>query len=417
MTASRDRRRRTTLLALAFAVVSLAAVAVLGLVGFDTIKNSTAGRQAEVDENLLPTARLPKTATALLGIVDESGRLTSSVVMVLEPDGTGGTIVVLAASADSGFGVTGALAPLDATLAVAGPTAYGEAVERLTSLSFDVLEIADAERLAGLVGPLGEITVNLPVGARDTASGVSWEPGELVATAPEIALLMTANDPTIGDWYYEPTRAAVWDGIADRVGAGIGSAEPVATDLDLPAVVTLDEFVDRLFADRVEARSLDFTVLPDQQVAEQAQPLVTALGGAPIDVVVHDRAEMLMTLGAIAPARLGAPLEAPRVRLVSGFSDADLDEVGLTDDELLTRALGRLLEGQVNVVSVAAVSGDPVPDMTLVRVADRNILAGVDDAYRDMFGLGDAVLAGVAIEGVDLEIVLGRTALESLAAE
>ena len=362
MTASPARRRRVTLAAWALSVLALGAAALLGVAGMRTLANSTAGQPADVAANPTPTARLPSTATAMVGVVDDTGRLTSSVVMALEPDGTGGTIVVFAASADAGAGTTGQLEPLDAALGAFGPLRYGETMERLSGLSFDVLEIVDADRLADLITPLGDLTVNLPVGARDASTTEQWDVGEVVASAPEAARLMTALDPGIDDWYYESTRAAVWNAIADRVGAGIGSAEPVGSDRDLPPVLTLDEFVDRLFAGPVASRSLGFQVLGDGRIAEQRAPgLEVAFAGDALDVVVHDRAEMLLVLGAVAPARLGAPLEAPTVRLVSSFSDDELAEAGIAEAELLKRALDRLLSAQVNVVSVAIVPEETIP--------------------------------------------------------
>lgn len=416
MTTSLRRRRRVTLAAFAMAVAVLGLVAVLATAGYRELVSSTDGRPAEVDVDSAPTARLPRTATALVGVVDDDGRLTSTVAMVLQPDGTGGTIVVAAASADAGLGATGELVPLDAQLAVAGPEAYVEAAERLTGLSFDVLEIVDADRVTDLLSPLGDLTVVMPFGTVDASSGERWSGGALVVDGAEAARLLTAVDPQVADWHHETARAAVWSAVADRVGAGIGSAQPVASDLALPAITTLDEFVDRLFADRVEARALSFEVVPAERVTEElAGGLVGAFPiGAAVDAVAHDRSELLMVVGATAPARLGAPLEAPRVRVVSGYGDDELDALGLSDAELLHGVLDELVFAQVNVVSVAVLPELDVPETTLVRVADPDLVAGVDDAYRELFGGSDAVTAGVAIEGVDLEIVLGQALLTEL---
>src|SRR5688572_26874875 len=124
MTASTVRRRRSTVLALVAALVALVAATVLSIVGVRTLADSTAGRRAGSGDATTPLQRLPFTWTALLGVVDDEGRLTSVLAMVLGPSGVGGSMVSIAATADAGAGVAGELTPLDAVLAVDGPDAF-----------------------------------------------------------------------------------------------------------------------------------------------------------------------------------------------------------------------------------------------------------------------------------------------------
>src|SRR5690606_30018253 len=100
--------------------------------------------------------RLPFTWTALVGVVDEDGRLTSVVAMVLDPTGVGGSMVSIAATADSGAGVAAELVPLDAVLAVEGPEAFARQAEVLTGMTFDIVELVDEARLIDLISPLGD---------------------------------------------------------------------------------------------------------------------------------------------------------------------------------------------------------------------------------------------------------------------
>ena len=72
---------------------------------------------------------------------------------------------------------------------------------------------------------------------------------------------------------------------------------------------------------------------------------------------MHDRAETLIVMGAVAPARVGAPLESPSFRVVMGFTDAELEAAGVTGSDVLQQAVNRLLFSKVNVVSVAAAPG------------------------------------------------------------
>lgn len=403
------------MLALVAALAALAAVAVLGVAGMRTLADSTTGQRAGSDPAARVTQRLPFTVTALVGVVDPDGRLTSSVVMALEPDGTGGSIVALAATADAGAGATGELAPLGAVLAAEGATAYLEAAERLTRLSFDVVEIVDQRRFTQLVTPLGDVPATFPVPVYDASSGETWPAGDIALTGPAAARAITATDPEVADYHLEPARAAVWRAIADRVGAGIGSAEPVASDEDLAVPAAVDLFLERLFAGPVTFRSLAFVALDDDRVDEQLPDDLRGADGSAADAVVaHDRAEMLMVFGSVAPSRLGAPLEAPVFRVVSGFSASDLDDLDLNRADVLKQAIDRLLFVQVNIVAVADLPDSGAPDTTQIVVADPEIVAGVEETYRELFGGVEVVVADVTIDGVDIEVRLGRSFLDEL---
>jgi hypothetical protein len=419
VTAVARHRTRSTVLALVVSIVAIVAMVVIGIAGVHTLADSTLGRRAEGQALAAPGQRLPFTATALVGVIDDAGRLTSSVAIALEPNGVGGNIVAIAASADAGSGTTGELAPLDAVLEVSGPTAYREAVERLTGLSFDVVEVVDEVRFAQLVTPLGDLLASFPVPLHDASSGQTWEAGEVTLGPTTAAMALTASDPAVADWYLEPARAAVWKAVAQRVGGGIGSALPVPTDQDLPALTDLDAFVDRLFAAPVAFRALGFTIIDPQRVAEELpKDLRDAFGpGAVEGVVAHDRAELLMVFGAIAPARLGAPLEAPSFRVVSGFTDDALATLGFNRSDVLKRAIDGLLFVKVNIVSVADLPGSTVPDVTRIEVADPSVVGGVQETYGSLFGEIDVVVAKTTITGVDIEVTLGRSFLDQLRGE
>lgn len=414
MTASGSRRRRSTFLALAAAVVALIAAVVLSVVGVQTLADSTAGREAGGDEAAVETQRLPYTHTALVGVVDENGRLTSVVALVLDPSGVGGSIVSIAASADAGTGVAAELTPLDAVLAVDGPNAFARQAEVLTGMSFDVVEIVDEQRLTDVITPLGDLAVTLPTALRDASSDEQWDAGETTMTPAAAARALTAVDPSLADWYMEPGRAAIWRSIARRVGAGIGTASPVASDLDVPEPQSLDEFLDRLFAAQVEHRALAVEVLDDELVTERLPDEYVSPHGpdAVQAVVAHDRAETLMVLASVAPARIGAPLEAPTFRVVSRFTDEQLEAVGLNRADVLKAALDRLLFIGANIVSVVDAGDGAAPDATLMELADVATAPTVEDAYGSIFGDIEVDAVDVPIEGVDITVTLGNAFLD-----
>lgn len=420
MTANRARRTRSTWIALGLTVLALVLAGGLTVAGARTLANSRAGRLAEGQRDVLPTQRLPYTPTALVGTIDESGRLTSVVVMSVEPDGTGGSIVELAAAADSNSGNIKSLAPLNAVLAVDGAEALRGAVETLASVSFDVVELIDAGRFAQIVSPLGDLPTTLPIEVYDTSSGERWEPGDAVLPGGEAGRVVTATADGVDDFLFEPARAAVWRAVADRVGAGIGSAEAVASDDDLPQPASLDEVLDRLYAGAVTFRALPLRELKPSRIAEQLSPDYAAAFPDVEEpaVVVHDRAEVLMVMGAVAPGRMGAPLEAPSFRVVSGFDADQLEPFGFRRADVLKATIDRLVFSKVNVVSVADLPGAETPDHSVFVVADPATIDGVRERYEGTFGEDMEVRAAdVVIEGVDIELIIGRDFLDRMASD
>ncbi len=414
MTAIERRRTRATIVALAAAIMSFAAVAVIGLTGVRLLADSTAGEQASGQADATPIQRLPFTSTALVGVVDDEGRLTAAAAWVLEPDGVGGSIVGLAATADSASGTTGSLAPLAAVYSVSGPEEFRASAEELTGLSFDVIEVVDSQRFAQLMAPLGDLPVVFPISFTDASTGDMWEAGDDSLSSAGAARAITASDPSVADWYYESARASVWRAAAARIGAGVGSVTPIASDQDVPVPRNLDEFADRLFAESVEFRALGFTPIDPARVADQLAVDYTGALGPADAVVAHDRAQMAILFGAIAPSRLGAPLDAPVFRVVSPFTDADLDGVDLNRSDVLKRAIDGLFFAKANVVSVADIGTEPVPDVTQVRVADEQVIDAVADLYEPLFGEIDIQVASVQIDGIDIEVTLGRSFLDFL---
>ena len=414
MTAVRERRTRATALAFAAATFGLVAAAVLGVSGVRSLSDSTAGRQADGQRDVRPSQRLPFTSTALVGVIDDEDRLTSVAVWILEPNGVGGSIVGVAATADAASGTSDALAPLAAVFETGGVEEFLTAAERLTGLSFDVVEIVDPPRFAQLVGPLGDLPTLLPVPFRDASSDEQWRAGETELSPPAAARAITATAPDVADWSFEPARAAVWQAIATRIGAGVGSVVPIASDEDVPIPENLDQFSDRLFGAAVEFRALTFRPIDEDRVAAQLPDRYVGALGTVDAVVAHDRAEMVLLFGAAAPGRLGAPLDAPVFRVVSPYTEADLEGLGLNSSDVLKRAIDGLFFAQANIVSVADLADEEVPEITQVRVADASVSDAVREVYAPLFGEIEVVPATVRIDGIDVEVTLGRSFLAQL---
>lgn len=422
MTALPERRRRATWIGVSAAVSSVVATVALAVAGSNILADSTAGRVAADVERPALTLRLPFTSTALIGVIDDEGTLTTLVIAALEPDGTGGSIVQVPVAADPSSGLSERLAPLDAVLAAEGTGAFLRAVDQLTGLSFDVIELVDERRFAELVEPLGDLEIELSSEVRDGSTGETWAAGEQRLAGSDAASVLTAVDPGSPSWAFESVRADVWRSIADRVGAGIGSAEPVADDTLLVVPTSLDEFLDRLFAGPVGFRSIRFEPVAADDAAVRLEPaLREALGSATLPgSVIVDRADRLLVLGSVAPTRLGAPLDGPTVRIVFGWS-ADSFEAGpIVVADLLTWIVEGMIFGEMNVVSVVVASypGEfPNPEVTRVGFRDADAIPGFTKWYSEPFGGVEATVVDSPIDGVDLELVVGRALVDTWAAQ
>lgn len=415
MTAIAGRRTKVTLAGFAGGVVALGAVAGLGYAGVDTLADSRAGRRVTPEESGLPVRELPYTHTALVGAADEDGWLTSVVVMVLEPDGTGGSIVSLSPSADEASGNASSLTPLNAVYAADGPQEFLSAAEGLTGLSFDVAEVVDAERFTELVTPLGELVVDLPTALRDASTEEEYAAGVVRMSPAEAAAALISRDPELDDWLLDPARAAVWEAVADAVDGGIGVGS-LSAEVAAVRPASLDEFVSRLFAGPVDHRAFASTEIGATRVAEQLDDLYrdafAAHDDTSVSVVAHGRAELMMVFGSIAPRRLGAPFEGYTVRVVSRFPGDQLEPLGVNNADVALEAINRLLFAKVNVVSFGQT--DTPPEVTVIEVADPGNVPNVEATFGTLFGASEVRAAEQLIEGIDLQITLGTAYLETV---
>ena len=418
MTADRRTRRRNTWLALAAGVVALVVTGVLGAFAVAEMADSRAGRDASDDTGRVTEAQqLPWTSTALIGVVDDDGRLASSAVAVLDPEGRGGTIVPLSVSADTASGTNVVLRPLGAVFDVDGPEAWRASAEQATGLSFDVAEVVDEERFVQIVGPLGDLPTLFPFAFTDAASEETFEAGSTVLSTSAAYRVVTAVNGDGPDWQLDPVRNAVWDAIADRVGAGIGALPDGVVFSRAAPPSGLDQFTDGLFSGPVAFRDLETVQIDPDRVADQMPvEYSTVIGlGWEESVVTLRRGEVVLVFASIAPSRMAAPLEGPTVRMVSGYTDDDAAPLGFNRSDLLIGAIDVLLFTKTNVLSVVDQPGAAVPERTTVMVSDAALIDGVWELYGDVFGELDVRVAPVAISGVDAEITLGREYLRRLA--
>jgi hypothetical protein len=370
VTALASRRRQATRRAGAAVGVAIAVVIGLSVWGAVTLASSTIGR--EVDER--PVAlRLPFTATGLLGLVDDDGRLASAVVIVLDPSGVGGSLVSIAPEADVASGRAESSVTLAEGVATGGESMFALDAESLAGIGFDAVLLADEDRLAELLSPVGPV---------ETASGSLTSAG----VAGALATPVDGTDPGA----HLVADSDLWSAIADAVGDGVPAlADAVTVGALEPdsAPVGMGQLTRRLFAGPVAHRMLPIRSMP------------SSIGGDP--VMGHDWSEMLVVMAQIAPTRVAAPLAASTVRVVSpGGVDMAIE------------AVDRLGLAGLNVVSVDA-SAAALPPVTRILVADAGAVTDAAD-FSAVFGTVETAVADPRIDGVDVIVELGETFLDDL---
>lgn len=365
MTALASRRRTSTRQAAVAVAVAVALVVGLSVWGAATLASSTIGRAVEPGSTAL---RLPFTATGVLGVVDDDGHLASAVVIVLDPSGVGGSIVSIAPEADVASGRADSVVTLAEGVATGGESLFALDAESMVGIGIDALLLADVDRLADLLSPVGPITV----GTDDLD----------VTAAAEILAGPGAGDPAA----HLEADSAIWAALAAAVGEGVPALAGAIDSAPLAADATptgMEPLLRRLFAGPVGHRMMPLrTLVPASDDA-----------GA---IVAHDWSEMLVVMAQVAPVRVAAPFAASTVRIVA---PAGVDAA--------VEAVDRLGLAGLNVVSVDAAAGT-VPSVTRILVGGPEAL---DDAgeFAAVFGPVETAIAERRVDGVDVIVELGES--------
>ena len=276
MTALAGRRRRATLVVGIATVAVVAVASVLTVLGAVTLYNSTEGATPAPDE---PDLTFPDTPTGAIAALDDEGRLASIAVLVVQPASRGGSIVAVPVNADASGGVGTERLPLAETVALQGPDVLAQELEVALRLQLDQVEVVDADRLAELLEPVGDIAVDLPTDVTDADGATVAEAGASTIDAELAAAILTARDPDVPAARQYRAAAAVWSGVAAAVGDGLVADDAATTD-DVPAVDDLDDLFDRLVGGRVGYRSLRSAEPDDADNARGVDVVTLDPGGA-----------------------------------------------------------------------------------------------------------------------------------------
>jgi hypothetical protein len=407
VTALAGRRRRSTIVASIAAVAAVALVVTLTIVGALTLYHSTDGANASSRRAELV---FPHTPVAAIAALDAGGKLASIAVLVVQPAGTGGSIIPIPVSADSSGGAGAERLPLDETLAVGGQQGLRDELAVLLRLGIEDVAFVNATELSDLLAPLGTLAVDLPIDVTDANGKLVASAGAARMDAAEAAAVLTARDPDVPAATRYRAAGAVWAAVAKAAGAG-GATATSRPPASAPITATTGtasagSTVAKLFADLVAGRVGERAL---RTAAVQA-----AQNPRGVDVTLLDPAEVVLVFGQIAPGAVSAPGSGLSFRVVSAFSDEQLAAVGLTNTDVAHRAIARILAAGGNVVSVATAGGAP-GSATVLAVSDATMVAGAEQDEAE-FGTARVVVDEQPIAGVDVVATLGTDALRSLAA-
>ena len=383
MTALPGLRRKRTSLILGMNVVALFAVAGLGLMGWNALRQYEGAKKLET----AATVPLATTNVGMLALTDDTGRLAGVTLVVSLPgDLVGGYVLPVPTSVDSTLGAGDERLALTAVFAQEGIEGLALAVEGALSITLNSSQAITSAEAEALLAPVGPVQAQLPRDVRDTVDGavvVLFPTGAAELTGAQVVQVLTAEVAGEPESARRDNINAVWAAIAAAVGPGktqwvVGT--PVLTAADL---------LTRTFAGTVRSQSFP-TV-----------PIAAELNPAGLDVEQIDRAEAVMWLAAVAPGSMSAPGTGLSYRI-----EAPPGYVAQ-----VKAAVAALLFVGANVKSVDF--GGPVlaVSVALVNTEGEIEIVASEDA---IFGVVEVSVNPQPIEGIDVVLRLGSGYLDGV---
>lgn len=389
MTALASRRRRNTWLALIAGLVSAGVVVSLVVVGAKAIANSKAGQNALEDApQVVP---FPQTPTAMLATVSDGNELTSVTVLVLAPDsdGTaagydqrGGSVVSVPITADTEVGDQ--LVTLRDAYSLGGEERLRTDLESVINLTIDFSAIMARDQLAGLLGALPSVDVDLPRDVLDEQGAILFPQGSTPLTADQLAQILTTRSTTERERLRRPNIEAVWAGITAALGTGLQGQT-----LSVTQPTSFAEVAARLMAGPAASRGLLARAVDGDRNPDR------------LDVEVLDRPDAILVFASIAPASMTRPGSglSYRVEAPPGY------------DAQVRKTIALLLSYAGNVVSVD-LSAEPQAQTTFF-VYDAE-LAAAEPTDNPDFGTIAIETPETRLADVDETILLGTDYLDGV---
>ena len=417
MTASAERRRRTTIVGALGGLAGVVAVVIVAVVAYSTLRNSEEGRAPEIE--VKDSLSFPSTPNAVIGVVDDLDRLTSIAVLTLDPSGIGGSIVTIPVNSDRTNGFASERLPISRQPYTPGDEEQEaqlmSELEPLLTLTIERSAVVGPDGLAELLDAVGPMSVDVPERVVDVdtpGSGLVVREGEQRLDVDELVDVFTAIDAEGSSYSHHGIDVALWRAIA--AAAGDVDVDVPVDEFERPiAPDGFDEFWSRLLAGEVAMRDL----------AINANAASAADNETEADFVIVDRRDALLVFGSVSPGLVSKPNESLTFSLRVGFDEGAVGRLGedaagspITKASMTRRFLGEMLFAQANIVAVdLSETPGSVPDVTRIEVADERLEDDVRDVSERFFGDAEIVVAATIIDGVDAVVVLGADFLEQRA--
>jgi hypothetical protein len=386
------RGRRIVWWQAATTVFFVALLAALGLVGYRATLQITGGANEMVTDPDAPNfvAEVKPSPVDLIAVTSPEGELVSVLVLMPEPDGSGGTVVPVPADA--------ALISEDEVGSVTLDTVFREGgLETLRSrlgqgLTFGFTDAftMPAETLESLVRTAGPITINNPDNVNGRALDGSvvtlFRAGRITLEPDDVITYLRSTDGPVPNQSLR--HQAVWEAIISGLdGKDLSELSELGSDEVLPGKeqTTATEVLPQLLAGDVRYDTVPLTPIPVPRT------LFTAF--------IPDPAAMpdFVARNVAAPTS-GVPGQRARVRLLNGTPDRRLPATVVPD---LVRAGGEVtFLGNAESFDVATTRVEYV-------VAEAS---GAAEAIAAELGV-PATRAPRDIPNVDVNVVLGRDRL------
>ena len=388
----------------------VAVVVVAGLLvwaGSNAILANTEGNLIRtVDDPTQPgfEALVEPTPVMVVIVVDDNEALGSAVVLSLTGDRVAGMVFVPPATvipgpdryadADGDVDSVAESEVLADRWSSDGMDGVKSGVEQILNVGIVEARVVDTGQWAALIAPVGDLVVTSPdtvsavVGDEDAgseSSTVTFEAGEIVISPDRVGAFLAATNSAESDLNRMVRQQQLWVVWLEAVGA----------DLNRPGVVPgesdtgLGRFVRAMAASQIELVSL-----PVRTVT------VPSSGEA---LFVPATQEVDAMVARLIPFPVGAaPGSRLRVRI--------LDGTGMLNNGL--PAAPSLVEAGAEVATVGnATNSDYATTQFIVAESGDRAWA---ERLRDSLGVGEVVSSAEQASAVDVTVVLGRDALESL---
>jgi hypothetical protein len=355
---------------------------------------------------------MPVTPAALLATVDGEGELTTLSVVVLDPSGVGGTVVVVAAGARTEVPVGAQSVRLADAYATGGIEALAREASGVLDVSFSAVAAVKSDELAALLSAVPPVPVTfdesvvntvmqppdpattttvrsrsttttsiepvlVPVSTQLFPAGASTlAPADLVAVLTAVRIGEPETDRL-------PRTARIWQAIA---AAGPVGSPPAEGDRGVPADVP--GFLSRLMSGPFQVWSL--------AAAPVEEP------GATPGLYALDRAEVVMIMASVAPSSLILHSESTVVvQIDSSFNNAAITR----------KVVERLIAAGIPVGLIRELAGTPPIEVTTLVATDGEMLGAAESSVAAALGpvTSKTVSRRAWAEGMTVQVVLGAS--------